>query len=1040
MAQTQFMGDSALIYINAQLRHLFSATNYTNSQVRLFFDHTAHFVEDSYWSEYNTADTLDPYLWTTIHEEMFWAQFDTAEYEHISEFYSHVNHSGGDTADVGVIRMAYYKLKDSALYDSTYYFYDTINNHYTDNLNRTSEPYSQHRIFAVSCLSMYLYTGSPVFRFSPDNIITDSITNLNSGTADGKHYSLIVDLRDGSGWQEVETDSVEYLPVEYDSGGVYVGRAAVVNNANGDTIDFSQFNIIVNQGAEDIEVPTIIDTNLDTNIEVGIYSSCDVDGENELGDKYIIYVEGFDFLNQISIQDNYRRLQQSNIAELRNHGYNIVIVNWMRAGDGIATNAMRLVRLIDNLKCELSVGDIDTLHQFVVIGESMGGLVARYALSWMEANNNLLQCRPDLMHNTRLFISYDAPQDGAYVPMAFQELYAHFSAFTFLPWALRQDLRNRWDILRCDAAKEILKLHQITNPYNYFTNPNIHDALYSPTSQRDQMMSDLVSLKPNTGGYPEFCKKMAISNGLLTGEEQLSITGDVATPGLDYLRGEGDLSVRIFGNNYEIQHADLNLSSLDGTINDFFSFQRGMRFWKIVIPTQEIVVGWCPLCMKFRVPWGFPTFQLDYIVNNQHSRYSTTAEPWDVMPGGHYNFAFVQGILPPNGFSEFVIPIEAQQIGPITPPGITITTPQFNINWGLDLDLTMELGRFNFIPIQSALDYQIPGQPAPLAHDIYFEDINTKLSRTPFDVITGEVNGGAGNGLLLYPQNTADFTLPRNDCSNLLQPCEWTFPGMNNDHLNRIRNHRRNDSLINSNTSLYPTPLYAFYLNREIGEEELLLENLNLNRTALFESEYVIFAGSRLNPYYEYPNQNAQEIFAPYDLTRAENTYGYDLNNNAIFSKEETFNVTNGTAVLRTDSLIDVTVNGGMVGPHIEIYQPQWVCVLDFWCFPDTNCTNKWGGKEKSHGEKEDDMDLLSLYPNPVVNDGEFHINTKGVYFDLIHITDLQGRTIMKERFYDAYQVLNFSVAHLNINSGVYVVNLRNGLSGTFESLKLIVQ
>lgn len=692
---------------------------------------------------------------------------------------------------------------------------------------------------------------------------------------------------------------------------------------------------------------------------------------------------------------------------------------------------MRLVRVLDHYKCELSVGDLDTLHQFIVIGESMGGLVARYALSWMEANNQQLQCRPDLMHNTRLFISYDAPQDGAYVPMAFQELYNHYAKFTFLPFAFRQDLQNRWDILNCDAAKDLLKLHQTTNPYNLVPNPNPFDALYSSTSQRDQMMNDLINLKPNTGGYPEFCKKLAISNGLLTREPQLNITGDAAVPGMDYLRGEGSLTVRVFGSNLELQHADINLSSLDGTTNDFFNFQRGMRFWKIVVPTQQIVVGWCPICVKFRVPWGLPTFQLDYVTNNQHSRFSTTTQPWDVMPGGHYDISFVNNILPPNGFSEFVIPIQAQVIGPVPPFGVTITTPQFNINWGLDLDLTMELDRFNFIPVQSALDYQIPGQPDALAPNIYFENINTKLARTPFDIITGEVNGGAMNGLPAYPQTESVLNLPRN---------RYRFPGMNNDHLDGIRNHRRNDSLINSDTALYQNPLYAFYLNREIGEEELLLENLNMNRTALFESEYLIFAGRRLNPYYEYPNQNAQEIIAPYDITRPENTFGYNLNNNAIFSKEETFNVTNGTAILRTDSLIDVNVNGGMTGARIEIMQPQWVCVLDFWCFPDTNCSNKWGGKDTAPKKHDEFENFLGLYPNPVKTDGIFHINTQGHYYNLIQISDLQGRTIMRENLYDAFQVLNISAAHLGLKSGVYIVSLNDGLSGNVESLKLIVQ
>ncbi len=63
------------------------------------------------------------------------------------------------------------------------------------------------------------------------------------------------------------------------------------------------------------------------------------------------------------------------------------------------------------------------MQQNVIMGMSMGGLVVRYALRDMEINN--------IAHDTRLFISHDAPHCGANVPVSYQALVQHLA-----PWKL----------------------------------------------------------------------------------------------------------------------------------------------------------------------------------------------------------------------------------------------------------------------------------------------------------------------------------------------------------------------------------------------------------------------------------------------------------------------------------------------------------------------------------------------------------------------------------------------------------------------------
>ena len=82
-------------------------------------------------------------------------------------------------------------------------------------------------------------------------------------------------------------------------------------------------------------------------------------------------------------------------------------------------NAMllvELIKLINNSK----VGD-----ENIVIGPSMGGLISRYALNYMESQN--------IDHDTRLYISFDTPHAGANVPIGFQHMF-NFLAYGLDTW------------------------------------------------------------------------------------------------------------------------------------------------------------------------------------------------------------------------------------------------------------------------------------------------------------------------------------------------------------------------------------------------------------------------------------------------------------------------------------------------------------------------------------------------------------------------------------------------------------------------------
>ena len=84
-------------------------------------------------------------------------------------------------------------------------------------------------------------------------------------------------------------------------------------------------------------------------------------------------------------------------------------------GTYIERNAYLLKSLIENVNSQKF-----TDNKLVVVGASMGGLVSRYALGYMEKNG--------YNHDTRLFISFDSPQLGANVPLGLQSWLKFFKS------------------------------------------------------------------------------------------------------------------------------------------------------------------------------------------------------------------------------------------------------------------------------------------------------------------------------------------------------------------------------------------------------------------------------------------------------------------------------------------------------------------------------------------------------------------------------------------------------------------------------------
>lgn len=170
--------------------------------------------------------------------------------------------------------------------------------------------------------------------------------------------------------------------------------------------------------------------------------------EERILKKPIIILDGFDpqdIRNYKYIYDSllvYNNYNNKLGEELRQKGYDVVILNFPVTGsteiekrkngdidiplinglrrdggsDYIERNAFLLVKLVQELNAELKRNSSN--EKLVIVGPSMGGLISRYALAYMEKKE--AEGVANMNHNTKLWLSFDSPHDGANIPLSIQ--------------------------------------------------------------------------------------------------------------------------------------------------------------------------------------------------------------------------------------------------------------------------------------------------------------------------------------------------------------------------------------------------------------------------------------------------------------------------------------------------------------------------------------------------------------------------------------------------------------------------------------------
>ncbi|MDR9398089.1 MAG: alpha/beta hydrolase [Salibacter sp.] len=447
------VNDSITANVNSQLRHMFGQLNPPYNSTHLF-DMSARMTPDWRWDHY-TDSTIHLNEWWGMYEELYYMAYDTTTHTETETLFEELNKVKYDTVPILAMNYNYHRFIDSTVFNSgTYFNFDIQNNVITDNPGRPSSPYTNHQLFKGVTFKNTSQFREVVFKIDPQFLLSD-IPNSNEYT----NGSFQIDFGDGNGFQTISGGSINYIPVTYPSKGTYEITYRIHNTEEQFTFkkNHSAFKVSSNSIPE--EPSEIFDIG---ELEVGLYDGCeDVPEGNK---RALIYLSGFDPFNSNSISSSYSYLKDSYLNKLQLTGYDIYVVNYNNSGRDIRANALDVVNLLEYLKCEKYP---NSEEQFVVMGYSMGGLIGRYALTWMEqpGNINYEGCKPYKLHNTRLFVSLDAPQQGANVPLAFQHIYKGASdLYSVIPGFARGIMDEfatelRAEMIDMQSVKQMLIYH-----------------------------------------------------------------------------------------------------------------------------------------------------------------------------------------------------------------------------------------------------------------------------------------------------------------------------------------------------------------------------------------------------------------------------------------------------------------------------------------------------------------------------------------------------------------------------------------------------
>ncbi len=360
-------------------------------------------------------DLLFGLTYATLHS----AALDSTEQLPDPSIYMSVvdSYQPGDPIPIGILLQQYHYFRTDAIDEN---LIDTLGGQLFDVPNRPESPYLSDTVFAASALIAESDSISVSF-VVPGQLI---FNNHDSGI-----QSISVDLDDGVGWQAATPD----VPVaaNYGSAGTKTLVIKCILNDGSEWLSHCLFNI--SESADPSRYSAVPDTNhliAPTSEHSGailnVFLGCDgyVPGDPFVLRNPVLVIEGADppqtgnrnWRVMLRFLDEEPDGNPSTVLDIFDDNHiDLIYLDFLDGTDDMIRNARCVQDAIDWINAQKPGPSED--HDNIVVGVSMGGPVGKWALREMENNGE--------DHQTKKFITFDAPMRGNNFPLGLQHMLKH---------------------------------------------------------------------------------------------------------------------------------------------------------------------------------------------------------------------------------------------------------------------------------------------------------------------------------------------------------------------------------------------------------------------------------------------------------------------------------------------------------------------------------------------------------------------------------------------------------------------------------------
>lgn len=351
----------------------------------------------------------------------------TKPFGDVGSIMDEMSRNNGNTLNVGLLLFKYNYIREDAL-DNNLIIYenDQVYDSYGSD-GKWRNPYAEKYVIGFSSYNFASFSSVTSFSFPSDFIFSNAgIVKMEFDPGDGSGYRRIsagstvsasyqegaaelkmrVTLEDGEVLTchsrlicDPEGIKLEGLP-SIDDDACIPGKVESFSHTSGGAVISARASVFYakSNSSQSIKKPFVVVEGFDPVDLCTVGEQLGISLKSASGTGY--YDSGFTTARSYYSGVLY---SDSGIADI----YDVIYVDWMNSEADIRDNARLLMKIIDWVNAEKITAGSDEPN--IVLGESMGGLVARYALRTME-----LEGRP---HETAAYISHDSPHLGAHVPL-----------------------------------------------------------------------------------------------------------------------------------------------------------------------------------------------------------------------------------------------------------------------------------------------------------------------------------------------------------------------------------------------------------------------------------------------------------------------------------------------------------------------------------------------------------------------------------------------------------------------------------------------